>query len=220
MDEGNKELLRIAYETQEVLVDASKTLNNQGKQLDNASRTLEHMHNDITVAERITGDIESWLGAWRVKGDFTNQYTQSTEVQNRPLGKETIEYPILYAKVAQESHQSGQAMFHSNKFEVLDEKSNIVHSFPLKQISDIDVHSPWDITITKRIIGNPSVRLHLTSARMPLLLKNIRKVCGMDLDLEKLPEKTREVATIEQLGACQTSGILYIYKKFIQIISF
>lgn len=189
-----------------MLVDASKTLNNQGKQLGNASQIMEHMHNDVTVAERIMGDIESWLGAWRVKGNFTNQYSQNTEVNDRPLGREKVEYPVLYAKLAQESHQSGQAMFHNNNFEVLDEKCNIIHSFPLKQISNIDVHSPWDITITKRIIGNPLVHLHLTSARMPLLLKDLRKTSGLDLDLGNLPKKAREVATIEELGAHQDSG--------------
>ncbi|XP_066936901.1 synaptosomal-associated protein 47-like [Clytia hemisphaerica] len=198
-EQKDRELLRIAYETQEVLIGASNQLQQQGRQLNSAARTMENMHNDITVAERITGDIESWFGAWRVKGRFENENTMN-ERMDSPLGSQSIDYPVLYGKVIQESHKSGQVVFKDNNFELLDEKLAVVYSIPLQQISEIDVHSPWDITILKRSLGKPLIRIHLTSARMPLILKNLQQSQGPELDLETLPQETKEVDFIEELG--------------------
>ena len=199
--------MKIAYETQEVLIGASKQLHQQGRQLNLAARTMENMHNDITVAERITGDIESWFGAWRVKGKFENENTMNERIES-PLGDQSIEYPVLYGKVTQESHKSGQVVFKDNNFELLDEKLAVVYSIPLKQISEIEVHSPWDITILKRSLGKPLIRIHLTSARMPLILKHLQQSQGPELDLETLPQETKQVDFIEELGVNENSKII------------
>ena len=199
----NQELLSIAYETQGVLLDASNQLHRQGKQLDSSSRTLEKIHNDITVAERITGDIESWFGAWRVKGRFKSEKANTDRVDSCPLGQQSIDYPVLYGKVAQESHKSGQIVLKDGQFELLDEKYEVVHSFAIDMISEVDIHSPWDVTIIKRTFGKPLVRIHLTSARMPMLLKRLRQCKGPEYDLDNLPQETTKVDSIEELdGNC------------------
>ena len=125
-----------------------------------------------------------------------------------PLGDQSIEYPVLYGKVTQESHKSGQVVFKDNNFELLDEKLAVVYSIPLKQISEIEVHSPWDITILKRSLGKPLIRIHLTSARMPLILKHLQQSQGPELDLETLPQETKQVDFIEELGVNENSKII------------
>lgn len=196
-------MLSIAYETKGVLLDASNQLHRQGKQLDSSARTLEKIHNDITVAERITGDIESWFGAWRVKGKF-EPAKAGTNRTSSPLGHQSIDYPVLYAIVAQESHKSGQIVLKDGQFELLDEKYEMVHSFAVDKISEVDIHSPWDVTIIKRTFGKPLVRIHLTSARMPVLLRRIQQCKGPEYDLDALPQETTNVDSIEELDSSES----------------
>lgn len=204
-------MLSIAYETQEVLLDASNQLHRQGKQIDSSARTLEKIHNDITVAERITGDIESWFGAWRVKGKF-EAVKVDTNRTSSPLGQQSIDYPVLYATVAQESHKSGQIVLKDGKFELLNEKYEIVHSFAVDKISEVDIHSPWDVTIIKRTFGKPLVRIHLTSARMPVLLKRLQQCKGPEYDLDTLPQEATIVDSVEELDSNE-SGIALNWLK-------
>lgn len=196
----NQELLEIAYESQDVLVDAATTLHNQGKQLTHAAVMMDNLHNDITVAERITGDIESWVGAWRVKGVFQNPHIL-TKRDKSPLSYESIEYPVLYAKLAQESHASGQLVFRNDNLEILNEKSEIVYSFAVKQISDVNVHSPWDVTMKKRNLGKPDVKVHVTSPRMSVLLKTLERTSQCQFDFDDPPNaQEEEVKEVEEIG--------------------
>ena len=197
--------MNIAYETQDILVGASNALHHQGKQLSKSARTMEKIHNDITVADRITGDIESWFGAWRVKKKFESKLLP-TDDNSSTNSNRTIEFPVLYGKIPQESHNCGEVLFRNDNFELLDEKCNVLHSFPINTISDVKVHSPWDITITKRNIGRPSVVLHLTSARMPILLKKIQYSVTCNLKLNSPPIKTPNISEVEDLGATTTPG--------------
>ena len=203
-------MLSIAYETQGVLLDASNQLHRQGKQLDSSARTMEKIHNDITVAERITGDIESWFGAWRVKGKFEPPKAD-TDRMSSPLGQQSMDYPVLYATVAQESHKSGQIVLKDDQFELLNEKYEMVHSFAVDKISEVDIHSPWDVTIVKRTFGKPLVRIHLTSARMPVLLKRLQQCKGPEYDLDTLPQEATIVDSVEELDNSESANFLTFY---------
>lgn len=190
----------MAYETQGILLKTSNKLHQQGRQIDSSARTLEKIHNDITVAERLTGDIESWFGVWRVKGRFENVESDTGRIAG-PIAQQFIEYPVLYGKVAQESHKSGQVTLQDNNFKLLDEKYDVLHSFPVDKISEIDIHSPWDATIIKRSFGNPLIRIHLTSARMPVLLERLQQFKTPEFDLETLPQDSTIVDSVEELDS-------------------
>lgn len=190
-------------------MDASNQLHRQGKQLDSSARTLEKIHNDITVAERITGDIESWFGAWRVKRKF-EPVKADKERTSSPLSQQSIDYPVLYATVAQESHKSGQIVLKDGKFELINEKYEMVHCFAVDKISEVEVHSPWDVTIIKRTFGKPLIRIHLTSARMPVLLKRLQQLKGPQYDLDTLPQETTIVDSVEELDSSQ-SGMYWTF---------
>lgn len=210
----NQELLQIAYETQDVLVDAAKTLHRQGKQLSHTSQMMDSLHNDITVAERITGDIESWAGAWRVKGAFQNPHILSKRGES-PLDYQSIEYPVLYAKLSQESHTPGELVFRNEHLEILNEQSEIVHSILVKQIFEVTVHSPWDVTIKKRNLGKPDVKIHIASVRMPVLLKTLERTCQCQFEFNEPPKIEEKVSEVEELGGTSSKKLLSSGKLYI-----
>lgn len=171
----NQELLQIVYDTQNTLMDAAQTLHAQGQQISRTSHNMNMMHNDITVAERITSDIDSWFGAWRLKLPMKKTNALPERIES-PISTDSIEYPVLISEKSNENHTKGYIVLRKETLEILGSKSEILFNFVIKQISEINVHSPWDVSFVRHCIGSYDTVVHITSKKTPMILKTLEKV--------------------------------------------
>jgi len=186
-DRPSDDLMRIVYNTQDTLVEAANTLHHQGRQLSNASRLVNSMNQNLTVAERLTDDLDSWFGSWRVKPPMKPH----TGIPNRidsPLANDRIEYQVLIAKIKQESHKDGYVIFKKDIIDILNEKSIILFTFKVNEISEINIHSPWDLTLVNRQMGNADISVHLISTRMSSIINTLKDVYKQELSFDRIPE--------------------------------
>lgn len=185
-DNPNQELLQLVYNTQDTLMGASRVLHEQGKQISHATSIMNNLHNDITVAERITGDIDSWFGAWRIKPCMKKMKQIPSRIES-PINFDRIEYSILAAQTSNENHVNGYLIIKNNTLDILNEKSEILQTFITQQISEVNVHSPWDATLTKRSIGKPDVSMHIISTKLPTVLQTLENVFKCELYYDDPP---------------------------------
>ena len=179
-------------------MDAAKTLYIQGKQLDHSSQTMNKLNNDLSVAERVAGDLDSWFGAWRVKGTMKTMRNVIPERVESPLNNDKIEYSILVGRIAQESHKNGYLIFKNDNLDILNEKSEILHTFVVNHISEINIHSPWDLTIVKHFLGRPDVSLHIISTKAPAIIQTLEKVYGYRANYDEPPINSQEEENDEE----------------------
>ena len=190
------DLLRLVYDTQSTLMGAAHALHSQGQQLSNASRMMNNLNVDLAVADRITKDLDSYFGAWRCKKQFVAPKSKIEERHGSPLDKDRIEYKVLIGKFVQNTHTDGYLIIGKNAVELLDEKSNILYTFKAGQISNLNVHSPWDMTLIQSYIGRPDVKVHLISTQMPVILRLLENFTRCKANLDDVPEGTAFVDDI------------------------
>lgn len=188
-NQKSNELLNIVHGTQDTLMEASKSLHAQGKQINRAAVTMNLIHQDLSVAERISEDLDSYFCSWRVRsppvgGNVDNHLIERNDI----VMADRIEYQILYARCAQESHKSGLLTLNNLAIDILDEKNVSLFSSQITQLSNIEVNSPWDINITKRGIGKEDIHWHLISTKMPEIIKSLQKVYNFELSFNDIPE--------------------------------
>ncbi|XP_057292512.1 uncharacterized protein LOC130621215 [Hydractinia symbiolongicarpus] len=171
----NQELLQIVYDTQNTLMGAAQTLHAQGQQISRTSHNMNMIHNDITVAERLTSDIDSWFGAWRLKLPMKKTNALPARIES-PISTDSIEYPVLISEKSNENHTKGHLVLRKENLEILGSNSEILFNFIIKQISEINVHSPWDVSFVRHCIGSYDTVVHITSKKTPMILKTLEKV--------------------------------------------
>lgn len=206
---GNRhtnELLKIAHGTQDSLMEAANTLHAQGKQLNNAAKTMDMVHNDLNVAERIADDLDSYFSMWHVKGPSTNVPNLEIERDDVNTNSGRIEYSILYANFVQESHKTGYIVLNDNNINVLNEKSESVFTSPVTQLSKVDVNSPWDIIVTKRSFGKSDTCLHLISTKMPNIIQTLQKLYDIEINYLDLPDANESEEEEEEENTETCSG--------------
>lgn len=59
-------LLKSAEDSEATLAAAATDLHQQGRQLDRTSLTLQEMHEDLHVAERLVAGLNTYLGQWKL----------------------------------------------------------------------------------------------------------------------------------------------------------
>jgi synaptosomal-associated protein 47 len=59
-------LLKSAEDSEATLAAAATDLHQQGRQLDRTSLTLQEMHEDLRVAERLVSGLNTYLGQWKL----------------------------------------------------------------------------------------------------------------------------------------------------------
>lgn len=176
-------MLRTLHDSADCLSSTTKTLETQGQQIDNACRTMNKIHNDLGVAEKILHSMDSWLERWSVSFEDV-----MINVPNAPDSSEKLELPVLYAMNEKDKHVSGSLVISKKDLEVLDLQRVPVYSFKVREISEGTFHNPYEITLVKSEIGKPVECVHLISARLIHAIPQIQAMLGPKLTLENSDE--------------------------------
>lgn len=163
------ELLSIAHDSEKTLSVAASQLTTQGEQLDDALRTTNIIHRDLGIGSQNIAHLESWLGRWRVGVDDMVLNTTPTSSSAQSLN-ETHEFPIIYNS-KNNVEESGILTVSPTNLSVCDPGNKTVIKFEYKEITTIVVSTPWSMVITRRMIGQPDVQCHVTSAKVITILK-------------------------------------------------
>ena len=197
---------------------------------------MNELHSDLRVAEKLVSDLDSWFGGWNIE---TSKVQIKERMSPSPLTSQKMEYSILVAKVAQESHTPAILVLRRNALEIIDAKGKQLYSFMVRELSSSTVHSPWDMTFIKRAIGKPDIKIHIVSTRLPFVLKTLETVykykpiyedppttSGDDDDEDEMNEKDvqntqrqdtdvkRETSYKELLGTHGNYVSMFVIKKF------
>ncbi|XP_002738444.1 synaptosomal-associated protein 47-like [Saccoglossus kowalevskii] len=186
--ELGKKLLDVAYDSQRTLQEAGESLAYQGEKLDYASRVVDDINNDLTVAEHLLDGLDSWLGKW----------SAITRVPDSPQDvDDTVAYNILYARKPNDALNTGTLQINNDNLELKDAKGKKLHVYEMNDVSSVVVDTPWDIKVTQRMIGKPDINFYLTSAKMVQILKAMEPMYASKFDFEEanLPENTVNMET-------------------------
>ena len=194
-----KELLNILYDSQDTLASTAKTFHRQGQQIDAACRTMNRLHNDLDVAETIVHSLDSWLDKWNVDTPLVR-----IDVPDNIEMIEKTEYPVLYSGNIGGKQLPGSLVVSNQCIEVLDAERNTKFYFMNSQVSEVTVHTPWQIIISKYAFGKSDLSVYITSARMMYILKILELTVGAKMNYDEPPVTSTICADIE--GATGSSN--------------
>lgn len=178
----NTELLNILYDAQKTLATTGKTVQKQGQQIDSACNNMNKIHNDLGVAETLIYNLDSWLSKWNIE---TPQVYIDVPEHNMIIKK--AEYPIVYARTQKEKHLPGTLTVSNKSLELFNAERNLDVCFAVKEITEVSVHTPWEVTISQLRIGHAGHSVHLISARLVHILQTLEVLLPGRINYDEPP---------------------------------
>ena len=163
---------------------------------------MNKIHNDLGVAETLIYNLDSWLSKWNIETPRVH-----IDVPENDLVIEKAEYPIVYARTPKEKHLPGTLTVSNKSLEFFNAERNADISFAVREVTEVSVHTPWEVTISQLRIGHAGRSVHLFAARMVHILKTLEVLLpgkvnydeppcdaaqdldSYDLDSERLPSQ-------------------------------
>lgn len=183
----NTELLNILYDAQNTLTTTGRTVQKQGQQIDAACTNMNKIHNDLGVAETLIYNLDSWLSKWNIE---TPQVYIDVPEHNMIIEK--AEYPIVYARTQKEKHLPGTLTVSNKSLELFNAERNLGVSFTVKEITEVSVHTPWEVTISQLRIGHTGRAVHLIAARLVHILQTLEVLLPGRINYEEPPYDARD----------------------------
>ncbi|NWI53492.1 SNP47 protein, partial [Calyptomena viridis] len=167
-----KELTGMLEGSQKRLEDTAKVLHFQGEQFDNILKGLHKIEGDMDVADRLLTELESpsW---WPFSSKLWKTPLESKPKEAAPLpaakNQEGIltRIPVLITHRTDSNVKPGKLTLFASGLEISDCNSQLIHRFESRDVDDIRVHSPYEVSVRQRFIGKPDNSYRLLSARMP-----------------------------------------------------
>ncbi|NXT71096.1 SNP47 protein, partial [Chaetops frenatus] len=167
-----KELTGMLEGSQKRLEDTAKVLHSQGEQFDNIMRGLHKIEGDMDVADRLLTELESpsW---WPFSTKLWKTPPESKPKENpsspNPKSQETIllRIPVIISQRTDSNAKPGNLTVLPSGLEIRDCNSQLLQRFESRDVDDIRVHTPYEISIRQRFIGKPDNSYRLLAARMP-----------------------------------------------------
>ncbi|XP_030846487.1 synaptosomal-associated protein 47 isoform X2 [Strongylocentrotus purpuratus] len=165
-----RELLSIAHDSERTLSGAASQLVTQGEQIDDGFKTMDLIQRDLGIARHNIAYLESWLGHWHVRINDLQPPVSQRSSQNQPIN-ENQEFPVIY-KLKKSEEESGLLVISPDGIAVRNaNEERTVLQFTYREISVINVSTPWTFTITRRMMGKPDITCQVTSAKVISILK-------------------------------------------------
>ncbi|XP_056339734.1 synaptosomal-associated protein 47 isoform X2 [Oenanthe melanoleuca] len=170
-----KELTGMLEGSQKRLEDTAKVLHSQGEQFDNIMRGLHKIEGDMDVADRLLTELESpswWPFSTKLWKTPLEWKPKETAAAPDPKNQEEIleEIPVLITQRADSSCKPGRLTLLPSGLEIRDCSSQLLQRFGRREVDEIRVHSPYEISVRQRFIGKPDTSFRLLAARMPRAL--------------------------------------------------
>ena len=143
---------------------------------------MNKLHGDLDVAETLIHSMDSWLSQWHVDCPKVH-----IDVPKKLQSLQKTEFVVLHGSARDEKHLSGSLVISEDGVELFDASWNALHSFAVKEISEITVHTPWEMTVAKYCIGKPDVTYHVMSSRLIYILKMLEPLVGAKISYEEPP---------------------------------
>ncbi|CAH3164179.1 unnamed protein product [Porites lobata] len=185
----NSKLLNILYDAQSTLTSVGKIVHKQGQQIDAACSNTNKIHNDLSVAETLIYNLDSWLNKWNVE----TPHVHIDVPENNAMVKKS-EFPIVYARTQKEKHLPGSLVLSNESVDILTAERNFDISFTLREITEISVHTPWEMTILQLRIGQTGQSVHLIAARLVHILQTLEVMLPGKVNYEDPPGEFEEDA--------------------------
>ncbi|NWH96410.1 SNP47 protein, partial [Aegithalos caudatus] len=170
-----KELTGILEGSQKRLEDTAKVLHSQGEQFDNIMRGLHKIEGDMDVADRLLTELESpswWpfsTKLWKTPLESKPKETPSSPAP-KPQEEILLQIPVIITHGPDSSSKPGKLTLLPSALEIRDCRSQLLQRFAARDVDDIRVHSPYEISVRQRFIGRPDNSCRLLAARMPRLI--------------------------------------------------
>lgn len=120
------ELLQNVHDSKATLQKAALSLTDQGHQLRNTALTMEELHEDLDVAERITSGIDSWLGRWSLPPTYKAEEVILVTSNDIP---DILDVEVLFTQVTATkigAQVSGVLHLTKDGISILDMKQKVV----------------------------------------------------------------------------------------------
>ena len=209
----NTKLLNVLYDAQKTLTSTGRTLQKQGQQIDAACSNMNKIHSDLRVAETLIHNLDSWLNKWNIE----TPHVRINVPGEKSMIVDKSEYPIVYARTQREKHLPGSLVVSNKTLDVFNAERTLVDiSFPVREVTEVSVHTPWEMTISQLKIGQAGQTVHLIAARLVHILQTLEVLlpgkinyddppCDAgdqddnDLDLDRLNSQGRSKCTQSKL---------------------
>ena len=182
------ELLRLTSDSEQTLQTAGNQLQRQGEQLQQAAATMVDLHQDLNVAEKFISGFESWVGHWRLpRATYANEPIEIIDSRAVPT---VFDFPVLYAPWsdgAGAALKSGTLRISRDGLTIMNQDMCNVHHYSRRGVSAIRVSSPWEMTVSKYLIGQPDESYLLLSTHMVAVLKALEPLYKDRMDLVDPP---------------------------------
>ncbi|NWI81991.1 SNP47 protein, partial [Dryoscopus gambensis] len=170
-----KELTGMLEGSQKRLEDTAKVLHSQGEQFDNIMRGLHKIEGDMDVADRLLTELESpswWPFSTKLWKTPPEAKPKETPAAPDPKAQEEIllRIPVIITHRTDSSAKPGKLTLLPSGLEIGDCNSQLLHRFESRDVDDIRVHTPYEISVRQRFIGKPDTSFRLLSARMPAVI--------------------------------------------------
>ena len=130
---------------------------------------MNKIHNDLGVAETLIHNLDSWLNKWNIDTPRVH-----IDVPEKSTIDEKSEYPIVYARTQREKHLPGSLVVSNKTLDIFNAERSLVDiSFHVKEVTEVSVHTPWELTISQLKIGQAGQTVHLIAARLVHILQTL-----------------------------------------------
>ena len=179
-----QELLQIAADSQKTLGQTSEMLSCQGEQLGHATALMVDLHSDLDTAEPIIRSLDSWLGRWSMPSP-----KEPVEFISRSAAPVIRDFPVLFQKAPSSSAclRPGHIQVSRDGLAILDSSHIQEEHFRTREISHIQVTTPWQIVVTCVKLGEPDRSFLVVSAQMSVALQTLDRFFRHKLQFENPP---------------------------------
>jgi len=166
------QILRSVDDSQKTLEKAGSDLQHQGNQIRSIACTVQDIHQDLSVAERIVSGLSSWIGRWRIPNVYRNEEIQVVSVNDVPDVTD-VEALFTHTKENNKCSSKKDCVLRVSEcgVTILDLKQKILHHWRWSEVSRVRVFNPWEISISRFNIGKSDESLIIISAKMTDLLE-------------------------------------------------
>ncbi|NXE99658.1 SNP47 protein, partial [Menura novaehollandiae] len=167
-----KELTGMLWGSQKRLEDTAKVLHFQGEQFDNILKGLHKIEGDMDVADRLLTELESpswWPFSTKLWKTPPEPKPKESAAASDSESREGIllRIPVIITHRTDSNVKPGKLTLLASGLELSACDSQVIHRFQSRDVDDIRVHSPYEISVRQRFIGKPDTSYRLLAARMP-----------------------------------------------------
>ncbi|NXQ61698.1 SNP47 protein, partial [Anthoscopus minutus] len=165
-----KELMGILTGSQKRLQDTAQLLHSQGEQFDSIMRGLQKMEGDMDVADRLLTELESpswWPFNTKLWKTPLNPNPNPKPPNPKPREQTLLRIPVIISQGSHPEAKPGQFALFPSSLEIWDCNSQLLQRFQARDVDEIRVHNPYELSIRQRFIGSADKSVRLLAARMP-----------------------------------------------------